>query len=132
MARTVIRTWTRRGAIVSTVHPQLGEFTRGRIEPVDSPDATARGTWCLTDQDHRAHGVVVGDYLDAEARLLEITGWADQLDTDPLTFTMQPADQPLTAAPQAGQAEPGKTLLARDLLGDADRWQPRRERLDAY
>jgi hypothetical protein len=113
MDRTVIRSWTRRGVIVSTVHPQYGELTRGGIQPITAGDTKARGTWRLTDQDYSAQGVVTGDYLDAEARLLEITGWADQLDSDPTAFEAdQPstAERPQTCSPDVEQEEPSKTL----------------------
>jgi hypothetical protein len=118
MTRTVIRTWTRRSVIVSTLHPQYGELTRGRIEPATVADARARGGWRLVDQDYCDQGVTIGDYLDAEARLLEITAWADELDSDPLSFEEQsPAADPPAAAQQVEQEEHGERL-DRNILGE--------------
>jgi len=122
MASTVIRTWTRRSVIVTTLHPQYGELTRGRIEPATAADTQTRGAWRLVDQDYCDQGVIIGDYLDAEARLLEISAWADELDSDPLSFEEE--DQKAATGPvdgsQDGQEAPGKTLT-REILGE-DIW----------
>jgi hypothetical protein len=76
----VVVTWTRRGARISTLHPVYGELYRGRVWKAGLPDPYGgyRGSWILLDQDGLRHGVLFGDYLDAEARLLELTAWADE------------------------------------------------------
>lgn len=77
----VVVTWTRRGARISTLHPVYGELYRGRVcrANLADPYGGYRGSWLLLDQDGQRHGVLFGDYLDAEARLLELTAWADEL-----------------------------------------------------
>lgn len=86
----IVRTPTRRGFRVATVHPQIGEVVRGTVEPagrticdntwVDGRDAAGSyGMWTVTDADlDQVELTVVGDYLTAEAILLERTAWADQ------------------------------------------------------
>lgn len=77
MTRTIRRTWTRAGMTVSTVHPQYGELYRGRIRAVRTDGAQACGRWDVIDNDSVHHGVVTGDYRDAEALLMQVTAWAD-------------------------------------------------------
>jgi hypothetical protein len=78
MTRTTRRTWSRAGMAVSTVHPQYGELYRGRIRSVRTDATQVCGSWDVVDQDSVHHGVVVGDYRDAEALLMRVTAWADE------------------------------------------------------
>jgi hypothetical protein len=78
MSRHIVRTATRRGLAVATIHPDHGQLHRGWIDPVPAHDLRARGMWRLTDADHHDRGVTVGDYADAENHLLALTNWADQ------------------------------------------------------
>lgn len=81
--RRIVRRWQNlRRVMVETIHPQLGELTRGWVM-TDWNDcdkaADAVGHWDIFDQDNYEVGHVCGDYLDAEAKLIEATTWADEL-----------------------------------------------------
>jgi hypothetical protein len=83
MGHRITRQWKRTGACVSTRHPQLGEMYRGSIYLLSryarpEPDAQARCTWQVIDQDGTEVGALAGDYLDAEELLLAATAWADE------------------------------------------------------
>jgi hypothetical protein len=78
MTSTIRRTWSRAGMAVSTIHPQYGELYRGRIRAVRAAASQVCGSWRVSDQDGVDHGVVVGDYRDAEALLMQATAWADE------------------------------------------------------
>lgn len=74
-----VRTWSRSSVRVATVHPQHGELHRGTITVVHQ-SAGWRMVWRVQDHDSYDLGKVVGDYVDAETRLLDATAWADQID----------------------------------------------------
>ncbi len=79
MRRTVSRQWTgtrRVVAEVSTRHPSAGMVPRGTIRALPSQDW--RGRWQLHTYDHYLLDVVAGDYLDAEAALLDATAEMDE------------------------------------------------------
>jgi hypothetical protein len=81
--REVQRVFGRRGVVrVATVHPQFGPLPRGTIRML--PGAG----WSWTDADHVEGGRVTGDYLDAEAALLDATADLDLLDP-----TYDPAEE---------------------------------------
>jgi len=77
MAHPVVREWRgehRYVVVVETEHPQHGPLLRGWIRPMPSPDW--RSAWLVKDYDGETIGeaaVFVGDYLDAEALLLDAT-----------------------------------------------------------
>lgn len=74
----IVRVWSTHRVMVSTVHPQFGELHRGIIWPCAHDGA--RTVWAMQDADWHYLDPATGDYLDAEAQLLEATGWADELD----------------------------------------------------
>ena len=81
MDREVIREFRgerRIRAEVSTRHPQVGPVVRGWIAPAPSPDW--RCAWTVQTCDHElvGDGAFVGDYLDAEAALLDATAGLDE------------------------------------------------------
>lgn len=76
--------WDGRQLRVSSAHPVHGELFRGTIR---AAGIEARGhqpavRWQITDNDAYDLGEVVGDYVDAQARLLDATAWADQIETN--------------------------------------------------
>jgi hypothetical protein len=75
-----VRTWTRSGVRVATKHPEHGELHRGTITPVRQAEGWRMG-WRIADQDSYDLGELVGDYVEAEARLLAATSWADEIET---------------------------------------------------
>lgn len=78
MTRTVLRRFGPRSITVTTVHPQHGELDRGRIYP--QPGCGTQGVWQIATADHEPLDNVTGDYLDAEAALLDATAGLDELD----------------------------------------------------
>jgi len=75
LERVVERRWHARGVAVYTVHPQYGLLARGRIR------VARRDAWTWSDPDANV-GRVIGDYLDAEAALLDATAALDEIDPD--------------------------------------------------
>lgn len=74
--------------VVWSVHPQRGVTLRGAIRSVGIEPGGLQPTmrWQLTGpRQDRDLGVFVGDYVDAQARLLDATAELDELDltTDP-------------------------------------------------
>lgn len=76
-----VRTWCRNAVRVATAHPVHGELHRGTVTLVHQ-DGGWRMAWQIADQDGTDLGGHVGDFADAEARLLEATAWADEIDAD--------------------------------------------------
>lgn len=74
----------RRGFRVLTTHPLHGELLRGIIRAVGVEPRPLRPVtrWALADQDSHDLGEYVGDYADAEARLLAETSWADEINDE--------------------------------------------------
>lgn len=81
MSRIVDRTWVLKARTarihVTTRHPQLGTMRRGAI--THEPSTGLLSVWRVTDMDGVDLGTVAGDYLDAEAVLLDATAALDEL-----------------------------------------------------
>jgi hypothetical protein len=83
MARTdpaskqvIRRHWDGRAFRVATVDPQHGDRVRGRIYPVSSIGGW-QCTWRVIDDSGNEIALLRGDYLDAEAALLDATATPD-------------------------------------------------------
>lgn len=80
----VVELWDGTGELVVwSTHPQRGRVLRGSIRPVGTvPDGLRPAIrWQLFGPEpDDLLGEHVGDYVDAEARLLDATAWADRLD----------------------------------------------------
>lgn len=66
-------------------HPQHGELFRGTIRAAGIVPGGLQPPirWRISDHDAHDLGELVGDYADAEARLLDATAWADEIDEEP-------------------------------------------------
>ena len=74
--------WNGRTAVVHTTHPQRGRLYRGLVQStgIEARDLQPVMVWRLTGHDGVDLGEHAGDYVDAQARLLDATSGLDEID----------------------------------------------------